>query len=265
MPDEETPDESAADAASEGATESAGAAAESSPESAKPAPKAEPKPRAERAAPAEKGVVAAGGARAVAAAGAGGPAVVVVPQPAPGPALPAVSRRRVLQIAFWSGMGAMLLGIVYTILNSVYPRGVTGFGGSVFAGTLDQLPPGSKLRSLDAQAWIVRFDAEQARLNNAQEGAVLALWHKCPHLGCTVPFLDNFSFEDPRVGETYQGWFRCPCHGSTYSDAGVRVFGPAPRSMDTFALTIDGGNLIVDTGSIMPGGEDNGSRAILPS
>jgi hypothetical protein len=35
--------------------------------------------------------------------------------------------------------------------------------------------------------------------------------------------------------------------------------------MDTFALTIDGGNLIVDTGSITPGGEDNGSRAILPS
>ena len=139
-------------------------------------------------------------------------------------------------IGFWGAMGAMMLGIVTTILNSLYPRNVTGFGGSVYVGTVDQLKSatGQKLHNLDAKAWVVLLTGEQVRRNpGAQEGSIIALYHKCPHLGCTVPWRPDFSREDPRNLETYGGWFLCPCHGSTYSDAGVRVFGPAPRSMDT--------------------------------
>jgi len=199
------------------------------------------------------------------AAGAGAHAVVVA-RPAPvGPALPSVSRRKMLLIGFWAGMGAMLLGIVSTILTILYPPGISGFGSKIFVGSIDALEPGKKLHNLEAKAWIVRFDAEQAKRNpGAQEGAVLAVYHKCVHLGCTVPFRADFSREDPRNGETYAGWFLCPCHGSTYSDAGVRVFGPAPRSLDTFPLTIDGGKMTVDTGKVVTGTGDNGSRAVLP-
>ncbi len=197
------------------------------------------------------------------AAGAGVPAVVVVP-PA-GPSLPPISRRKVLLIGFWAGMGAMLLGIVSTILTILYPRGITGFGSKIFVGTIDALEPGKRVHNLEAKTWLVRFDAEQARRNpGAKEGAVIALYHKCVHLGCTVPYREDFSFEDPRNNETYPGWFLCPCHGSTYSDAGVRVFGPAPRSMDTFPLTIDGGKMTVDTGKVVTGTSDNASRAVLP-
>jgi cytochrome b6-f complex iron-sulfur subunit len=215
------------------------------------------------AADAEKAVAKAAPARgAVAAVGAGGPGIVIV-QPAPaGPSLP---RRKVLLIGFWSAMGTMLLGIVATILYSLYPLEITGFGSAVFVGTVDELKPGEKKHNLEAKAWIVRFDAEQARRNpGAQEGAILAVYHKCVHLGCTVPFRADFSREDPRNGETYAGWFLCPCHGSTYSDAGVRVFGPAPRSMDTFAMTIDKGKITVNTGKIVLGTTENASRAILP-
>jgi len=200
--------------------------------------------------------------RAAVAVAAAGPGVIVVQ--AERPALPQISRRKVLLIGFWAAMGATLLGIVTTILNSLYPRGITGFGGTVFIGTIDQLEPGKKLHNLDAKAWVVRFNAEQAKRNGAQEGAVLAVYHKCVHLGCTVPYLDGLSYEDPRNGETYQGWFKCPCHGSTYSDAGVRVFGPAPRSLDTFAMTIKDGKISVNTGKIITGTTENGSKAILP-
>ncbi len=217
---------------------------------------------------------AVGGKAAVAKSGgggalatAGGPSVVVV-QPAPsGFQAPNVSRRKVLIIGFWSAMGVMMLGIVTTIINSLYPRNVTGFGGSVFVGTIDQLKqaPGQKLHNLDAKAWLVMLTGEQVKHNpGAQEGSILALYHKCPHLGCTVPWRPDFSREDPRNGATYAGWFLCPCHGSTYSDAGVRVFGPAPRSMDTFALTIAGGKMTVNTGKITPGDTTNPTRAILP-
>ncbi len=207
-------------------------------------------------------VAAGGGAVAAAAAGHG---VIVVQSPSERPALPQISRRKVLLIGFWAALGTMVLGIVTTILNSLYPRGITGFGSAVFVGTIDQLEPGKKLHNLDAKAWIVRFDADQAKHNpGAQEGSVLAIYHKCVHLGCTVPYRPDFAREDPRNGETYAGWFLCPCHGSTYSDAGVRVFGPAPRSLDTFAMTIKDGKITVNTGKIVTGTTENPSRAIMP-
>jgi len=199
------------------------------------------------------------------AAGAGGHAVVIAqPRPAQPQVLPKVSRRGLVIISFWTGMAAMLAGIGATILNSLWPRGVTGFGGTIFIGTVDEIPVGEKVRNVEAKAWIVRLNAEQAARNGAPEGGILALWQKCPHLGCTVPWRPEYSRVDPRNNERYAGWFLCPCHGSTYSDAGVRVFGPAPRSMDTMEVIIDGGNVSVNTGNITPGSEENGSRAVVP-
>lgn len=228
-------------------------------EEAKPA--AKPAPAKAEAAVAKS----SGGGGALATAG--GPAVVVV-QPAPaGLQVPQVSRRKVIIIGFWSAMGAMMLGIVATIINSLYPRNVTGFGSSVYIGTVDQLTGanGQKIHNLDAKAWIVLLTGDKVQRNpGAQEGSIIALYHKCVHLGCTVPWRPDFSREDPRNGETYAGWFLCPCHGSTYSDAGVRVFGPAPRSLDTFELIIKDGKMTVNTAKITAGDVTNPSRAILP-
>ena len=67
-------------------------------------------------------------------------------------------------------------------------------------------------------------------------GGLLALYQKCVHLGCTVQWLATFDFQNQT------GWFRCPCHQSTYTKAGVRVFGPAPRSLDTFEIQFDAGD-----------------------
>ena len=52
-----------------------------------------------------------------------------------------------------------------------------------------------------------------------------ALSPVCTHKGCTV--------------DVNGARLVCPCHGSTYNDAGVRVYGPAPRSMDTMKITIE--------------------------
>lgn len=210
-------------------------------------------------------VPASGGGRQLAAAGAGAPAVVVVPAHPAGFTAPKVSRRRVLQISFWTSLLVLLGAISATIVNSLYPRGLTGFGSAIAVGTLDQLPEGGFLRNLDAKAWIMRLGSLQSEREGAPQGAVIALYQKCPHLGCTVPWRPEFPFSDPRNNnETYLGWFRCPCHGSTYSFTGVRVFGPAPRSMDVFGLTIENGNITVDTGSITQGTPNNPSLAILP-
>jgi cytochrome b6-f complex iron-sulfur subunit len=222
-------------------------------------------PKAEEPKP-EKAVAAAPAGRQVAAAAAGGPAVVVVPAPPTGFSAPQVSRRRVLQIGFWTALLTLLGAIGATIVNNIYPRGLTGFGSQIFVGTVDQLQPGGFIRNLEAKTWVMRLGPEQAAREGAPEGSIIALYHKCPHLGCTVPWRPEFSFPDPRNNqERYAGWFRCPCHGSTYSFTGTYVFGPAPRSMDTFELTLDGGNIVVNTGKITRGNPENASRAILPS
>ena len=73
------------------------------------------------------------------------------------------------------------------------------------------------------------------------EDGVMALYWRCPHLGCTVPPYDIPADE-----------FHCPCHGSIYNYVGVRTGGPAPRPMDYMAATVDEatGDILVDTGAI---------------
>ncbi len=169
---------------------------------------------------------------------------------------PAITRRGILRIGFWTAMGVFLLGTAGAALDLVYPRHVIGFGGKVAAGPVDKFPAGSKTQNVEGHFWLVHLTPDQGG------DGLLALWWKCPHLGCTVPWRADFTFTDPNTGQAKKGWFRCPCHGSTYTDAGVRVFGPAPRSMDTMALTVDNGTVNVDTGKVTPGSTDNPSRAV---
>jgi len=167
-----------------------------------------------------------------------------------------ISRRGLLRMTFWTGFGAGLLAFAGSMVDFLYPRGITGFGSVVAAGAVEEFPPGTKTEVSEGKFWLVNLTEEQGG------PGFLALWWKCPHLGCTVPWRDNFSFVDPATGASKQGWFRCPCHGSTYNDAGVRVFGPAPRSMDHMEITIADGRISVNTGSITKGTEDNASFAV---
>jgi cytochrome b6-f complex iron-sulfur subunit len=170
-----------------------------------------------------------------------------------------VSRRNFIRASFWGGLGITLLGSVGLLLDFLWPRGVKGFGGPVPAGNVADYPRGGEPRpNSEGQFWIANMDPAETR-RGGSDGAdgLLALWRKCPHLGCTVPWRESFTWEDT------QGWYRCPCHGSTYTKSGIRVFGPAARSMDTMAIEIDdAGNITVQTGQITSGGPDNPTRAV---
>lgn len=171
-----------------------------------------------------------------------------------------VSRRNFIRASFWGGLGVTLLGSVGLLLDFLYPRNVQGFGGPVPAGNVADYEKGADpIPNSEGQFWIANLDpAEDRAGGTGGADGLLALWRKCPHLGCTVPWRATFSWEGDGAG-----WYRCPCHGSTYTKAGVRVFGPAPRSMDTMAIEIDAaGNITVQTGSITPGGPDNPERAV---
>ena len=100
--------------------------------------------------------------------------------------------------------------------------------------------------NIDGRFYLVPYDTTDPSNPYVRAGVatagVMALFQKCSHLGCRVPFC------------TRSQWFECPCHGSKYNKWGEWVGGPAPRGLDRFPSRIDDeGNLLVDTGALLTG------------
>ena len=185
-----------------------------------------------------------------------GPARVAIPAGAP-----SIGRRRLLITSFWAGIGAALVGGAGAVLNTLYPRNVSGFGGPIVVPPNAIPAPGDPPKPVvEGRFLLVNLAPAEGNApgdDRAASGGLIALYRKCPHLGCTVPWRDDASYQQ------LHGVFLCPCHGSTYTKAGVRVFGPAPRSMDTMAIEVQkSGVIIVQTGAITEGSLDNPSRAV---
>lgn len=151
-------------------------------------------------------------------------------------------------LATWGGyLGLMGLGIVAFI----WPKLSGGFGSKIDAGPVEDirsqvfLPDGSvqPLFIPDARAYVMPFDeaeGPQFEGKGVVAGGLTALWQKCVHLGCRVPWC-----------ATSQG-FECPCHGSKYNFVGEYQAGPAPRNLDRFVVEItDDGRFIIDTGTVI--------------
>ncbi len=144
-----------------------------------------------------------------------------------------------------------------SLIAFLWPRAGGGFGSKVNVGRLDDLI--AQIRSErgfvykpEARTWLTTYPADslpKARLSYGNQGPVLngmenglvALYQKCPHLGCRVPECKSSQ------------WFECPCHGSQYDRVGEKKAGPAPRGMDRFGINVSNGNVIVDTGTIFNG------------
>jgi cytochrome b6-f complex iron-sulfur subunit len=70
---------------------------------------------------------------------------------------------------------------------------------------------------------------------DGMELGFVALDQACTHLGCRVPYCVSSQ------------WFECPCHGSRFNAVGEQRRGPAPRGLDRYQVTLEGGSLVVDT------------------
>lgn len=139
-----------------------------------------------------------------------------------------VPRRDFLKIA-WGAAGALALvetgGVVLSFFS---PRVVEGeFGGVIATGAVESFPPGSVTPFTQGRFYLVRMP----------DGGFVALYRKCTHLGCAVPW-------NPAEGK-----FICPCRASAFEMDGQVINAPAPRPLDRFAVTIESGILKVDTGT----------------
>jgi cytochrome b6-f complex iron-sulfur subunit len=94
---------------------------------------------------------------------------------------------------------------------------------------VDDFPPNSVTHISNGRFYIVRLG----------DGGFLAVYHRCTHLGCTVPW------------DSTAQKFICPCHNSQFDQQGVVENPPAPHPLDLFALAIEDGEVKVDTGSVI--------------
>lgn len=183
------------------------------------------------------------------------PADTDVAQAAPGPR-PVVHRRTFLLGGFWVAAAGLLAAIGGGLgLDFLWIKKISGFGAAVNVSAAKIPAPGADpVLVPEGRFFLVNIPPGVAE----SPGGLLALYRKCPHLGCTVPWRPDFDFGGRK------GWFRCPCHGSTYTkEGGILVAGPAPRPMDTMAITVNPtGDITVQTGKITKGGQDNPFRVV---
>ena len=107
----------------------------------------------------------------------------------------------------------------------LWPKLGGGFGSKITVGKVDDVS--AEIRANDnffylaeGRAWLTEYPAEA--FPKAAEGlpadrslagmkaGIVALYQKCPHLGCRVPNCPTSQ------------WFECPCHGSQYNRVGEK-------------------------------------------
>lgn len=167
-----------------------------------------------------------------------------------------VARRQFLNRSIIGLMAASLSGFGAACVAFLYGGGGGGgFGSEINVGKVADVQASIDnangfLYVPEGRMWVTSYPAgsikkaEEAysapELAGMREGFV-ALFQKCPHLGCRVPECLTSQ------------WFECPCHGSQYNRVGEKRGGPAPRGMDRFAMRVKDGVFLVDTGTIIQG------------
>lgn len=125
-------------------------------------------------------------------------------------------------VAFFSFVGTMLIGS----LRFMFPRVLFEPSPVFKAGYPDEYPVGAVSTKWvkEQRVWIIR-----------NEQGIYALLAICTHLGCTPRWLDA------------ENKFKCPCHGSGFTRAGINFEGPAPRPLERVRIALaEDGQLLID-------------------
>jgi len=69
---------------------------------------------------------------------------------------------------------------------------------------------------------------------NTGSNNFVALSSVCTHQGCTVGYNSG------------AGNIQCPCHGSVYTTSGSVVAGPAPKSLQSYPVTLKNNILTIN-------------------
>lgn len=153
----------------------------------------------------------------------------------------AITRRQFLSRAWWAAAGLLVVETTAGSVASLWPRLKAGsFGSKVKVASVEEvraMPVGT----------VAYFPEQRFYLSHVESG-FLALYRRCTHLGCVLPWRADDPSEDALA---QNGRFNCPCHGGIFDRYGVVHSGPPPRPLDIFPIAIEKGEVIVDTGTVI--------------
>jgi cytochrome b6-f complex iron-sulfur subunit len=176
------------------------------------------------------------------------PPAEVAPFVAPDPDAVGVSRRMFFNRSAVAMMSASLGAFGASVLAFLWKGAEGGFGSKINVGRLSDVVTnirsnGGFLYFAEARAWVTEYPesamakakavyGNQSPVLAGMESGIVALYQKCPHLGCRVPECKSSQ------------WFECQCHGSQYNRVGEK---------DRFGVSIANGTLTIDTGAVFAG------------
>jgi cytochrome b6-f complex iron-sulfur subunit len=163
-----------------------------------------------------------------------------------------VTRRQFFNRGILASQSLVLGSFSLAVIGFLWPSRTGGFGGEVKVGekledvieainekkTPFYVPEARSYLALYPKAALPKAKAvyKDPVLSGMEKG-VVALFQKCPHLGCRVPWCATSQ------------WFECPCHGSKYNRVGEKKGGPAPRGMDRWPVDVGSdGTITINTG-----------------
>jgi len=146
-----------------------------------------------------------------------------------------IQKRNFLKGLTAAVLGFLSLALTWPLVSFLIPSN-EGTGGKFikvpnFPAIPVEKPTKMTFEDVDVQAfitsnvvydiWVIKHAADKATVY-----APL-----CPHLNCRYTFVDKL--------------FKCPCHGSVFTEDGKCVAGPSPRPLDTLPYKIEAGELYV--------------------
>ena len=124
--------------------------------------------------------------------------------------------------------------------------GCAGGASSSFTVALEDVPTGVT-HYPEQQLFLVRQDA-----------TVLAFSDRTPWVppsraeGCVLRWQPEATFV-AGDGTEYTGLFKDPCSGAAFTQDGKLLYGPPERGLDSFDVTVEGGQVVVDLSAVREG------------
>jgi cytochrome b6-f complex iron-sulfur subunit len=142
------------------------------------------------------------------------------------PADPVNKMRRTI---IWTSVGGFLATCFIMFLRFFLPRTIFEPSTIFRVGYVTDFGFGVDTKfQQQYRIWVVR---------NAER--LFVIYARCTHLGCTPDWKPS------------ENKFKCPCHGSGYTNEGINFEGPAPRPMDRAHVELDPtGQIVVNTAKL---------------
>lgn len=155
--------------------------------------------------------------------------------------------RRNFLVLFWMGLGlAAFIEMIWLIVAFLRPGGRHVVSKdphtSIEAGPVAAFVPGSVTAFPRGRFYLVRLE----------DGGFLALSRRCPHLGCTLPWIEA------------EKRFLCPCHASAFDIRGDLLRSPAPRAMAVHPVHIENEIVWVDAGQVRKRDQFETAQVVYP-